>query len=203
MTEREKGPYSLLKHALVYDAVQRLLGARGVRERFARDHLRARSGDRVLDIGCGSARILSYLPEVDYHGWDPNARYIERARRLYAGRGRFHTGLFGPEDARTLGPVDIVILSAVLHHITDAEAVELFALFRSIVKPGGRVVSLDNVFIEQQHPVARLLISLDRGRHVRTPQGYQALARRSFGCVVGEVVNRSFPPYTYFYMTAQ
>jgi hypothetical protein len=64
-------------------------------------------------------------------------------------------------------------------------------------------VSLDNVFIEQQHPVARLLISLDRGRHVRTPHGYQALASRSFDHVVGEVVDRPFPPYTYFYMTAQ
>jgi len=203
MTQREKGPYFLLNFPRAYDAAQWVLGARDGRERFARDHLRARNGDRVLDIGCGSAPILSYLPEVDYHGWDPNARYIERARRLYAGRGRFHTGLFGPQEARTLGPVDIVILSAVLHHMTDTEALELFALLRSIVKPGGRVVSVDNVFIEQQHPVARFLINLDRGRHVRTPQGYQALARRSFGSVVGEVVNQSFPPYTHFYMTAQ
>jgi SAM-dependent methyltransferase len=203
VTERVTGPYSLLKHAAVYGALQHLLGAPSVRDQFARKYIRAKIGDRVLDIGCGSACILSHLPKVEYHGWDPNPRYIAQARRIFAGLGRFHTGLFGSHHADALGKVDIVILSAVLHHMTDADATDLFALLRRVVKSGGRVVSLDNVLVEYQSPIARLLIRFDRGRHVRSPRGYEALARYSFQGVAGEVVHRAFPPSTYFYMTAQ
>jgi hypothetical protein len=44
--------------------------------------------------------------------------------------------------------------------------------------------------------VARLLINLDRGRHVRSPAGYEALAPGAFAHVDGTVVAQAFPPYT-------
>jgi len=38
---------------------------------------------------------------------------------------------------------------------------------------------------------------------VRSPAGYEALARSAFADVEGTVVAQGFPPYTYFFMTAQ
>ncbi|EUA32283.1 putative methyltransferase type 12 [Mycobacterium intracellulare] len=99
--------------------------------------------------------------------------------------------------------MDIAIVSAVLHHMDDAQANELFGLLRQVLKPGGRVVTLDPVFTERQNPIARLIISLDRGRHVRSPASYEALARAAFTDVRGQVVVQAFPPYTRFFMTAQ
>lgn len=203
MAERQKGLFSLLKFAPVYDAVQRIMNVEEVRAQFARDFIRAKPGDTVLDIGCGPAHLLAHLPAVNYIGWEPNPRYIEQARKDYGERGTFNVGLFGPEQASNLRDVDIVIVSAVLHHMTDAEATELFALLRRVLKQGGRVVTLDNVFVDGQNPIAKFLISIDRGRNVRSPEGYLALARTSFNTVSGTVTHRSFPPYTYFYMTAQ
>ena len=52
----------------------------------------------------------------------------------------------------------------------------------------------------QENPLARLMINLDRGRHVRTVEHYTSLARQSFAQVGGTVVAQAFPPYTYFYM---
>jgi SAM-dependent methyltransferase len=165
--------------------------------------VRAQPGDRVLDIGCGPADLLAYLPDVEYIGWEPNAAYVAKARKTYGDRGTFHVGIFGPEQARSLAPVDIAIVSAVLHHMDDAQASELFMLLRQVLKPGGRVITADNVFTERQNPIARFLISLDRGRHVRSPAGYEALARGAFPHVHGAVTARAFPPYTYFFMTAE
>jgi SAM-dependent methyltransferase len=179
------------------------MGADARRRDFVQDFVRACPGDRVLDIGCGPAHLLAHLPEVEYIGWEPNAEYVARARAAYAGRGEFHVGFFGPAQAQSLAPVDIVIVSAVLHHMEDSQARELFALLRKILKPDGRVVTLDNVFIPKQNPIARLLISLDRGRHVRTAEEYEALAGSSFERVRGTVLERAFPPYTYFFMVAQ
>jgi SAM-dependent methyltransferase len=202
-SERKHGLYSALVHPSIYEILQRVMGANAMRHRFVRDYVRARPGDRVLDIGCGPAHLRAHLPDVQYIGWEPNADYVAKARTNYAGRGEFHVGLFGATQARSLAPVDIVIVSAVLHHMDDSQAMELFALVRGILKREGRVVTLDNVFIPRQNPIARLLISLDRGRHVRTAEGYQELARRSFERVCGDVLERAFPPYTYFFMVAQ
>jgi SAM-dependent methyltransferase len=201
-TERERGLYAALSHPKVYETVQRLMGADRRRRHFAQQFVRAQPGDRVLDIGCGPAQLRAHLPDVEYIGWEPNAAYVEKARKSYGDRGTFHVGLFGPAQARELDPVDLVVVSAVLHHMNDAQARELFVLLRQVLKPGGRVITLDNVFIKRQNLIARLIISLDRGRHVRSPGGYEALARGVFTHVKGTIVPQSFPPYTYFYMTA-
>jgi len=49
-------------------------------------------GDKVIDIGCGSAEVLRYLPDVDYIGIDINPDYIAFARRTYGNKGTFLVG---------------------------------------------------------------------------------------------------------------
>ncbi len=202
-SERKHGIYAALRRPSLYETVQRLMGADRLRRDFAQHFVRAQPGDRVLDIGCGPARLRAHLPDVEYIGWEPNAAYVTKARATYGDRGTFHTGLFGPAQARLLAPVNIAIVSGVLHHMDDAQASELFVLLRQVLKPNGRVITLDPVFAKRQDPIARLLIGLDRGRHVRSPAGYEAMARDAFAHVHGTVVAQAFPPYTRFFMTAQ
>jgi hypothetical protein len=65
-SERERGLYAALKNPKLYETVQRLLGADGRRRDFAQRFVRAKPGDRILNIGCGPADLLAHLPEVEY-----------------------------------------------------------------------------------------------------------------------------------------
>ena len=58
-----------------------------LRRSLIQNHVRAKPGDKVIDIGCGSAEVLRYLPDVDYIGIDINPDYIAFARRTYGSKG--------------------------------------------------------------------------------------------------------------------
>jgi len=73
MGQVTSGLRSLLPSAFVFDPYQNLVGANKHRRELARRYVRAWPGARVLDIGCGTARILGDLPAVEYRGFDASA----------------------------------------------------------------------------------------------------------------------------------
>jgi SAM-dependent methyltransferase len=170
---------SLLDRPRVYSLFRRLVGRDSARFVYAREHLRLEPGQRVLDLGCGPGDILQFLPAVDYVGYDVNPAYIERARKRFGSRGQFHSSAI-EEDFNPGKGFDAVIAHGVLHHLDDEAARALFRVARRALKPGGRLVTFDGCFAEGQSPLARLFLSLDRGRHVRTREGYERLARAEF-----------------------
>ena len=84
---------SILSIPLLYDVFQFVARGSGYRERLARMYIRARPGDKVLDLGCGTGAMLACLPDVDYVGIDMSQAYIDACRRRHGGRGSFHCAL--------------------------------------------------------------------------------------------------------------
>jgi SAM-dependent methyltransferase len=192
---------ALLSHPLVYSLFRRLVGRDSARERYAREHLRVQPGQHVLDVGCGTGDILEVLPAVHYVGYDVSADYIERARRRFGERGEFHCQAVN--DALPVAPAsfDLVIAHGVLHHLDDAEAATLFRVARRALKPGGRLVTYDGGYTPDQSALARFVVSRDRGRHVRTREAYERLARAEFDDVKSFVRHDLIRiPYTHIIM---
>ncbi len=146
--------------------------------RHVATHVRPQKGCRLLDMGCGTGAILDALPPVDYTGFDRSEAYIQKARAR-------HRGTF---EVRDLEPVyrgfDLVLATGLLHHLDDDQARRALQVAR---QAGARLVTLDGCLTPETTWPARLLLSLDRGRFIRTPEAYESLARSAFDRVHTQV----------------
>ena len=205
-TEQKKGEStgglrSFLSKPAAYDFLQNLLGASKGRQHIADTLIRAKPGDRVLDMGCGTADILEFLPDVDYFGFDSSIEYIEAARSRYGNRGTFIHGIVGEAEVPDGKAFDIALAIGVLHHLQDKDAQSLFKTAREHLSPGGRLVTIDGCYEKGQFPLKTLILKMDRGNYVRYADHYVRLAQTSFAEPKVTMARRALPvPYTHIYL---
>ena len=130
------GPYHQHRHEMRYDLV-----AAEVR----RHH---RSGDVILDVGCGSVLVADRILDLDafYVGLDFGGHHIDyAAKKLAATRSRLRHSL-ARGDAERLpmadDTVDVVVFSEVIEHLLRPERA-VWEIAR-VLRPGGRVVLTTN-----------------------------------------------------------
>lgn len=200
--ETTTGLRRILSYPAVYEAYDAVVGTRAVRRAFARQYVRPFPRAKVLDLGCGPARMLDHLSGVRYTGIDISAAYINAARKRYGNRGRFILGSvtdvnFGQEE-----PFDIVVAFGLLHHVSDGTVRDLVSRAKSVLTRSGRLITLDPCFVENQNILARYLHQKDRGNHVRYVEGYLKLVGPAFSSVT-HVVRHDlhFIPSTTLIMT--
>ncbi|MBD9468871.1 class I SAM-dependent methyltransferase [Pseudoxanthomonas sp. PXM01] len=203
MSQVTHGIRSILSHPAIYDLTQNILGAGRSRKKLVKDYIRAEPRDQLLDIGCGTAELLPYLPEdIDYVGFDLSPRYIEAARKRYGARARFECmDIADFDDDMVKDGADIVLAIGILHHLDDELAHALIDTAWSKLRPGGRLITLDGTLTDSQSGLARSLILRDRGQNIRSPEGYRALAGTDFSSVHLTVrEDMLFVPYTHCIM---
>jgi len=207
LSER-RGLHRLLELSWVYSGFQHLIVRSG-----AADTLRAEIypelGERplrVLDIGCGPAAFWDRykdLGQITYVGIEPNRAYVDVARARFPDV-ELHAGQVREVRASIDGTFDLVVLEGVLHHIDEETAREALAFGAERLRPGGRLVALDTVLVPRQNPIARMLARLDRGKNVRTLDGYRNLAVGAFPeeqVRVRRLSGRLRVPYDYSLLT--
>ena len=202
MSQIINGVRSILSHPSVYDSLQNLFGAHSFRINFADRFIRAREGNRILDLGCGTAEILNYLPSVLYFGFDISHPYIDAAKKRFGRKGTFEARILEENEAGRLEKFDIVLALGVMHHLDDRFASDLLKTAYAALKPGGRFISFDPVIANGQNVIARYLISKDRGQNVRREAGYLALVQGIFSSVQSTVSHQSWIPYTHCFIEA-
>jgi ubiquinone/menaquinone biosynthesis C-methylase UbiE len=96
------------------------------------------SGDKILDIGCGTGRLCNQVEEkgVEYHGVDISRKELELARKACpAGDFQLATMRNLPFEDETF---DVIFHIASLHHLlTKQERLEALGEAYRVLKPGG------------------------------------------------------------------
>lgn len=180
MPQITSGIRSILSLPSMYSLFGWLLGGNRSRPIFVENYIRPQKGDRILDIGCGPGDLIPYLPEVEYLGFDLSEQYIEMAQKRFGNYATFRCERVSTSNLTQQSYFDLVLAVGILHHLDDDEALKLFQIAQTVLKPGGRLITFDGVFVDNQSPCAKWIISKDRGQNVRTKDGYIALASKIF-----------------------
>ena len=130
------------------------------------EHVRARDGEAVLDIGSGLGTRRKLFPAASFTGIDNNPAYIEYASRVWGSGFRvMDAGRLEFPDAS----FDHAMSIAVCHHLDDATLTSMVREALRVVRTGGALHIIDPVLPVSRHAfVKRLVFESDRGRHQRT-----------------------------------
>jgi ubiquinone/menaquinone biosynthesis C-methylase UbiE len=181
----------------LYDPLSRWLVGEAIKTALV-DAARIESGNRVLDLGCGTGTLTILAqrlhPKAEVIGLDPDPKALAIAKRKSekaAVSVRFDRG-FSDELPYPPGCFDRVFSSFMFHHLTRPEKRGTLRDIRRVLRPGGSLHLLD--FGPPRGRYSALLARLlHRGQHLRDNiEGRIPSLMREGGFVEsGEVAYRS------------
>ncbi len=106
-----------------------------------------RTGDPILEVACGTGRVLLPLAEAGYHvvGVDISERMLALARQKVEAAGLADRVTLVHADARTLDlgrdfALIFIAANSFMHHDTLEEQQEVLARLRDHLRPGGLLI---------------------------------------------------------------
>ena len=134
MSQRSSVLYNLINNPFVYRLIQKLMSGTSFRKKIVQKNIKNKKF-KILDIGCGPAEILDYIPECEYYGYDIDKRAINFARKKYSNNNHhFFCKKFNESELFRLPKFDFIILFGILHHLDNKEAKTILNLCKKKMK---------------------------------------------------------------------
>jgi ubiquinone/menaquinone biosynthesis C-methylase UbiE len=188
--EINKGLRSVLSNPVIYHFFGKIIGLHDKYRMYVKNFIKPFPGMKILDIGCGTAAILRYLPStIEYTGYDINSDYINYAQKKFGQRAKFYNKRVNDMSMSDSDLFDVVIADGLVHHLNDDEAIDLFHIGYNALKDGGFMLTIDPTFVHKQLFIDRFLTSIDRGQHVRKPNEYIKIAESIYSRTELYIIN--------------
>lgn len=179
---------------------QKIMSGTHFRKRIIKNNIKNKK-IKVLDIGCGPAEILQYIPNSIYYGYDIDKRSIDYAKKKYKDKNHhFYCKNFEKKDLKKLPKFDHIILFGILHHLKNKEIRIILSLCKKVMKKKATLLTEDPIYVKNQNFVAKFLIGRDRGMNVRKKNEYLSLVNVHFKSIKASITHQVFIPYTWFSM---
>jgi SAM-dependent methyltransferase len=131
---------------------------------------------RILDLGCGTGELAPAFLKAGYSyvGIDIEPERIDYARKTY------RKGKFDVMDAHHLlypdGYFDQILITGVLHHLSDADVRAIVQEMKRVLRPDGRALVMEDIALRGSLNLLGALVHLaDAGAYIRRPAQYTPL----------------------------
>ena len=166
MAERARG----------YRLIQKSVGSDQLWRWFVETHVRPHQPKNILDLGCGVADVLDFLPEgINYTGIDQHQAYVDEATRRFGHKARFQCESIQNSSFQNRRDYDMVLLLGVLHHCDNQHARIILERAMNHLTPGGVLLHLDGCLHDTAGWIETMLYRLERGFYVRNQHQYREL----------------------------
>jgi tRNA (cmo5U34)-methyltransferase len=113
----------------------------------------------VIELGMGTGKLtrhlLNYYPRASICGLDGSPYMLKKAQEFLKSRSkkiRYFLRDFGGKNWKTgLNPVDLIISTAAIHHLTTEGKKRLFKQIYQQLKPGGSFIYGDPIWPDHPH----------------------------------------------------
>lgn len=172
-----------LLHAIVaippvYDFTQWLAGASIGRKIILKEYASLPPTGRALDVGGGTGLSRPLLPEQwNYCCLDPDPQKLEGFRAKFPQDESVEAS--GCKIPLRDSSFDLVLMTAVSHHLTDEELEKSLSEISRVLRPQGMFLLLDAVW-NPSNLRGRLLWSVDRGSFPKTEEALRNRLTRHF-----------------------
>ena len=171
----------LFDNSLLYQGLQSCISKKHTSEFLQTKILKPIGVKKVLDFGCGIGSHSIFFPNSHQLGLEPLDSCVARANSFFKRTNTNflladHTYLKNIPDSS----FDLVIAMGVLHHVNDSIFQYFVRQSHRILKPGGRLTTLDPVLHPDQSSFSKWVVKRDRGRWVRDRHLYTDLFINSF-----------------------
>lgn len=177
--------HRVVSNPVIYDRLQMAVGSKQIRQRLSTHLQQMPPNTRVVDLGGGTGINRDLLPtHVRYICLDNDSLKLRGFREKYpADVGILASATQVPLHSQS---VNLVLCTAVSHHIPDEYLTAFFSEAVRILKPEGCFVFMDAVW-KPKRWVSRLLWRYDRGSHPRKLETLQGLLEQQGKILAWEV----------------
>ncbi|WP_158738683.1 bifunctional 2-polyprenyl-6-hydroxyphenol methylase/3-demethylubiquinol 3-O-methyltransferase UbiG [Alteribacillus sp. YIM 98480] len=128
------------------------------------------SNKSVLDFGAGTGANSVICEPSGYLGLDLNKKRIEFAKRNYP---NYRFNVINGSLSVIEQSFDVIMIVAVLHHISPKKVSSYVKEFRKALKPnGGRIIVIEPCFFENTPISNRFMHKNDNGKYIQYEQDY-------------------------------
>lgn len=181
----------------VFDALRWILEGGFFGHRSIFDKELAQQGGLVLDLGCGTGQWSTRFACDRYIGIDVVPEY------LIAAKVKHPQHEFVLADGRLLPlsdrSVSQIMISGVLHHLSDEAAHDVLLECSRVLRHDGRLIIWEDVPVSVwRNPIGHLAHCLDNGSFIREADEYADLLRRCFEVHSSRKLRSGFMNYVAF-----